>query len=445
MSYRILLGLILAAALGTSAACSPRDSTLGGASPIASVSPSATAPTTPGASPAGDAQPLPASLQKVLDGVATVRKLSAPPSLKAEAVRRSDLPALLDRLLTDDDRRWFAQTTTLYRLLGHMRNDQDYLSIYKSFGSDSVLGLYSPVEDQLWVVLENGDPAGLDKLSRDQTQTLAHEFVHALQDYHFSLDTAYEKTVDDLDLNLAWTAVVEGDAVTHEALYAKTVSLRPGGGGPLLLLAGQAQANDVPASIQRELYFPYTAGADWVRGIVNRQGVDVVNRYLVDPPRGTVFVLHPELLDQGWQPATVTLPDLSGALGSGWKRESGGTLGEFGLKNYLQLKLGASQAAVGAAGWAGDHYDVYVNGTASVAVVRVKFASAAEAGEFTDRQLNLLEAAGAQPGPESAMRVFTAADGDVTVIPGSTSDEVLFAIGTTKAAAWAAMLALLGS
>lgn len=441
MNHRILLGLLLAAVLATGAACSPRDNIPGGSdasTPTPAAAQSPTADTTP-----GDAGPLPASLQKILDDVAKVRKLSPPPSLKAKPVHRSDLGALLDQLLTDEDRRWFAQTTTLYRLLGHMRNDQDYLSIYKSFGSDAVLGLYSPVHDQLWVVQEDGEPAGLDKLSREQTATLAHEFVHALQDYHFSLDTAYEKTVDDLDLNLTWTSVVEGDAVTHEALWAKAVALRPGGGGPLLLLAGQAQVNDVPASIQRELFFPYTTGADWVRGILNRKGVDTVNRYLTDPPRGTAFVLHPELLDQGWQPATVTVPDLSAALGSGWKRESGGTLGEFGLKNYLQIRLGAAQASVGSTGWAGDHYDVYVSGTASVAVFRVKFSSAAEASEFTDRQLNLLEATGAKPGPESDMRTYTGADGDVTVIPGTIGDEVLFAIGTTKEAARAAILALL--
>ena len=381
----------------------------------------------------------------MLQDVAAVRKLSPPPDLKAELVSRSDLPELLERLLTEDDRRWFDNTTTLYRLLGHLRRDQDYHTIWTSFGSGSVLGLYSPIDQQLWVVHDGGASIDFDHLPRQEKETLAHELVHAVQDYHFHLDKVYEAVVADLDRNLAWTAVVEGDAVTHEAIYGQRFAAIASPSGRAFLVANFGQAPDVPASIERELYFPYTTGAAWIRAIVQKTGTARVDAMLADPPAGTAFVLHPALLESDWQPTRMTLPDVSTALGDGWRRQSGGSWGEFGIQNYLQLRLRGLDATNAANGWSGDHYDVYVSATESVAMFRVQFRDAAEAREFADAQQSFLRAASAAMSTEGSIALGQTPDGNVTATVAPNADEVIFTIGSSAAVALRAMRALVKS
>ncbi len=388
---------------------------------------------------------LPASLRQMLQDVATVRKLTPPPELKAELVARSELPGLLERLLTDEDRRWFDNTTTLYRLLGHLRRDQDYLTVWQSFGSDSVLGLYSPIDDQLWVVHEDAAPIDFDHLPRQERDTLAHELVHAVQDYHFHLDKVYNAIVDNLDRNLAWTAVVEGDAVTHETLYSQRFSTVPSPSGRVFLVAAFGQFRDIPPSIERELYFPYTTGATWIRAVIQRAGTQAVDAMLVDPPSGTALVLHPELLEAGWRPAIVALPDAGPALGGGWTHQSGGSWGEFGVQNYLQLRLRGLDATMAAAGWNGDRYDVYVSAAESVAVFRVKFRDADEAREFADAQQALLRAARATMSTEGTITLGRTPDGNVTATIAPGGDEVVFAIGSSPEAALRAIRAIVRS
>lgn len=389
---------------------------------------------TPSRSPAATAEAgeLPPGLKQILDDVAEVRDLDPPPALKAGFVSRSDLPALLESLITEDDRRLFAQTTTLYRLLGHFRDDQDYLALYQGFGADSILGLYSPVDDELWVVHPDGEVPSFEDLPQDQAATLAHELAHAIQDYHFQLDTVYEQVADDLDRMQVFTSVVEGDAVDTEERYSERFLALPLG-GRLFAVGIVPQASDVPLTFLRELLFPYTTGANWVRQLRRNEGDALIDSMIADPPAATAYILHPELLFASWEPAPVTLPDLAGALGPGWERQSGGTLGEFQLGNYLQLNLGLNDSNAGATGWAGDHYDVYARGDESAAVFEVEFADAAEAGEFTRLHEQFIARAGGNltTGGEYAtatlhtgksIAVFPPAGSTVTFVYASSND-----------------------
>lgn len=437
----LLLAAIVACltALASLAACSDNPGT---PRPQATATATET-PTEPAVG--GTPEPLPAALQEILQQVAEVRGLEAPADLKASLVSRADLPALLEDLITDEDREWFRQTTTLYRLLGHFTPDQDYLTIYEGFGASAVLGLYSPAHKQLWVVHE-GQDIDFDTLPRSQKETLAHELVHALQDEHFDLEASYEDVMNNLDREQAWTSVVEGDAVTHEQLYGQRYLSIPlgAGGGRLFLVADLAQITDVPPSIARELIFPYTTGAEWIRTIVAEEGAEAVDEMLQNPPLGTAYVLHPELRGEGWEPRDVTLPDLSGALGEGWERESGGTIGEFGWRNYLQLRTRAGEAGAAAAGWAGDAYEVYVEGEESVAVFRISFMDPAEAQAFAQAQQSFITAARAGTEQKGAIQFATFRTGYVTATTEVSGSEVLFAIGSSREVAERAIEALAG-
>ena len=419
--------------------------TVSAASPDPTNTPRVGATASPGATSSAAIPALPAALQRVLADVANVRQLTPPPTLRVATIAPNEVAAELERQFIPEDLRSFRDTTTLYRLLGHLRPDQDMKSIYLSFaGSGGVIGFYVATAKALWVVGDSSGSVDFDALSRQQKETLAHEFVHALQDFHFKLDEVYRAVVTDLDRSLASTAVIEGDAVVHQGLYAEKYLALPGVGGTRVLLASlPAAIADVPQSIIRELYFPYTTGAEWVRGVREKSGTGRINEMLANPPAGTAYVLHPELLEAGFKPSNVSLPDLTSALGGGWERQSGGTFGEFSLRNYLQLHIRALDAAAAAAGWAGDHYDVYVNGQESVASFRVHFKDAAEASQFANAQADFLEEAGAKVTSDGAMRLAQLPGGNVSATAAPMGADVVFVIGSNAEVARKAMAALL--
>jgi len=377
--------------------------------------------------------PLTPPLHQMLNEVAAVRGLDPPPALEAGTVSRLDVPALLEQQLTPTDREWFDTTTTLYRLLGHLGPEQDYFGVFGAFGAGAIVGLYSPLENRLWVVQR--EPAiDLSAMSPGERSTLAHELVHAIQDYHFSLDALAERTAPNLDWGLAASSVIEGDAITAQGLWdARQVTLP---GGARLFLATGAGAAAVPASMEREFRFPYTTGAEWANIVRSTEGTPALDRYLAGEPISTAHILHPELREAGWQPETPSLPGLSGAAGEDWSRQSGGTLGEFHLRNYLQLRLPALPAVTAAAGWRGDHYDVYVRGGESAAVFRVRFADSQEASEFSAAQSSMLAAAGAQPVQTGSSTTSVLGDGRTTIqLPAPAPGDVLFVIGSSLAVA----------
>ncbi len=396
----------------------------------------------PAASPTlGDIQAvaLPPALVQVAEDVAQLRGLPPAEGTKLGFVRRADVPALLDKLLSDEDRTRFSQTTTLYRLLGHFRADEDYLSVYRQLGTESVAGLYSPPDKTLWVVQQGDSPPDVTTLSRETKSTLAHEFVHATQDAAFNLDAMPGE--GDLDASLALTCLVEGDAVVHQSLYEAKYLSTGGVGGPKVLLAGLTA--DIPPSLNREFFFPYTTCADWMRTIRDSGGTAAIDALFRNLPGSTAAVLHPER-GARWRPEAVALPELASGLGGGWKRESGGTFGEFEVRNYLQLRLPGLPAATAAAGWAGDHYDVYTHGDESVAVFRLAFSDEAQAAEFRSAQDQLLKAAGAKASTTDGMTVATRSDGNTTARLSSAGREVVFAIGSNVDAAKRALQLLSG-
>ncbi|MGE0570816.1 MAG: hypothetical protein AB7H85_17565 [Dehalococcoidia bacterium] len=385
----------------------------------------ATATSVPGTATgaAAPAEPLPAAVQEVLDTVAAVRNLTAPPALKAVVVTQEEVAGILRDALTDDDRRWFAETTTLYRLLGYLDADESYLEIYEGFASGAVIGLYDPVEDTLYVVTRGG--RGFDELSAGELETLAHELVHALQDYHFPLDVTAKETQDDLDRNLAWIAAVEGDAVTHEGAATRRGMLPA---GRLYALGDflRPSALATPAPIERELRFPYTTGANWIAGVKAEGGTAAIDALLADPPASTAVVLHPER-GADWQPERPQTRDLTAALGSSWTRESGGSFGEFHWGNFLQTRLRGLEAAAAAATWKGDRYDIYVRGNDSAAVFSVNAGPGLAAGLRTMLQQES-EASGEMDGELSATLrdgrhfILTPTANGFTLVVGSTKE-----------------------
>lgn len=453
LTATLLLALVLAACGGDAPAPAPATdpataTEAGTATPTtAAPTPSATTTTqesAPGEATPGEAPPLPDSIRELVEEVAEFRGLEAPESLVALTVARADLPDIYLTLVTEEDRAELDTLTEVYRLLGYLDDDEHLADIQTSF-LDHVVGFYSTDHKTLWVVTEEAG-VGLEELTRGQRQTLVHEIIHALQDYHFDLDATFDSLITgNLDAELAFTSVVEGDAVVHTRRHALRSLALPAAGGVYFLAAGN-QLSSIPAAVLRASYFPYRTGASWASHVLVNEGVEALNDLFVEPPRATTLILHKDLFAAGWEPEELgesSLPadQIQDSLGAGWRVRVAGSLGEFHLINYLVgddpyvpgwLYASTSRLAMEAAkGWAGDRYTVFEHDAGGrVLVARVRFTSAEEASQFA--RTHTREATWqADVVEEDGFLLATRPDGKVVGFPEPVGRDVVFAIGTS--------------
>src|SRR4029453_18600072 len=80
---------------------------------------------------------------------------------------------------------------------------------------EQVIGVYNEDEKAMYIVTDRSvfGPAEKD--------TFAHEFTHALQDQYFGLRTLAPKHPTNDDRSLAMQALIEGDAVLMQRLWAQ--------------------------------------------------------------------------------------------------------------------------------------------------------------------------------------------------------------------------------
>ncbi len=421
-----LVALSLTVALGA-ASCGGK-SGRSPAGPNAEPTNAVTALPTPG--------PLSPAVAELLTAVVALRGLPGPTAITATVVSRRDLPTVLDATLTAEDRLWFVRTTRLYRLLGYIGPTEEYLDIYLGFAGKAVAAFYDPATARFWLVSET--PGALDSPDAAQRAIIAHELVHALQDASFGLQQTTRSVQNNLDRGLAYTAVVEGDAVSTERLFA----IRPGAGGAVLFAASAMAFQGVPPALEREFRFPYTAGAEWIAAIRRAGGNAAVDALLATPPSATALVLHPALA-LSWAPETVSLPAIEDALGQGWRRDSTGTLGEFHLGNFLQQQLKGLDAVQAAEGWTGDQYDLYTDGNATVAVFRARFRDEEEAVQFARAYSDWLGASGARAvASKSAFALYEFTDGTTHGFTQASGTTFTWVIASQRAGAETATEAL---
>ena len=76
--------------------------------------------------------------------------------------------------------------------------------------------------------------------------------------------------------------------------------------------------DSAPAFLKEDFVFPYNQGATFVQDIYSQGGWPAVDAVYQDPPVSTEQILHPNLYPSD-KPIPVTLPDLTTALGEGWR------------------------------------------------------------------------------------------------------------------------------
>lgn len=267
----------------------------------------------------------------------------------------------------------------------------DYLTYFLEALEAQVGGYYDPDTKEMNTLLITGGELG-DELPLFERIIYAHEFVHALQDQYFDLNMLEEVTADNPDQTQALVSLIEGDATLVMNIYTQEISSRNPLGTAMQLLAQGIRTNTLtlppglPEIVAAELLSAYTDGMVFVSALQADGGWEAVNDAFQPEnlPQSTEQILHPEKYLNGEGPLAVEFIDPP--LDPAWQTVWDTTLGEFYLRQYLRTQLPNNLANRAAAGWGGDHYQIYrhsENGDLAW-LLRIEWDSAQEAAEFAD-------------------------------------------------------------
>jgi hypothetical protein len=296
--------------------------------------------------------------------------------------------ALQRRDRADTDRQ-----AKIYRALGLVGRDVDVERAEEQLVGSGVIGYYDPKTKELVVRGESATPA--------VKHVVVHELTHALQDQWFQLEQG-QKDRDD-DASLAYTALVEGDAVRIERQYVASLPAaerrqvnQEGGGGP---------PPEVPRVLVELLAFPYTLGPSFTDAVLKVRGQDGLDQAFRERPSTTSQILHPDRYLAGDKPQSVAEPAADGPA------FDHGVIGEVGLDLLLEdlvqtHALSSAEARAATQGWAGDRYVAWTSGDGYC--LRARFATATPAA--ADALTSVLQkvattrlGVSVQPGPEPVL------------------------------------------
>lgn len=247
--------------------------------------------------------------------------------------------------------------------------DYDLYTALLTLQSEGILGYYDP-DTAEFVVINDG--ALLDPAAQ---WTHAHEFVHALQDQHYDLDTISDESLDS-EARAAIRALAEGEAELVQYLYLFEGDYFTDSEAEAILSdATQTDSGflrEFPPVLVNDLAFPYTDGVEFVIDLYREGGFEAIDAAWADPPVSTEHILHPDRYRAGNLPQLVALAPLTTTLGAGWELLDEDILGEFYLRQYLDQQLPTATVNRMATGWGGDRYAVYFNAAADALVMALR-------------------------------------------------------------------------
>jgi hypothetical protein len=337
---------------------------------------------TPLATPSG---PLLAQMDAIEAEVEVLRGLEETAPITRSLMTPQELSAYLERQFEEDYAPGEIEADVrALAAFDFVPEDFDLRGVLLDLYSSQVIGFYDDEARTLYVITDAA-AGDFDLLGR---LTFAHEYTHGLQDEHYGLEALVDEERWSDDEILAHTSLVEGDASLAMSQYlyahlaevtAEDLASLQEGGDP----AGQAALDAAPAIIRETFTFPYDQGLDFVMAL-QQEGWDAVDAAYADPPQSSEQILHPEKYLSRDEPQVIALPPLTDTLGSGWHLAEAETLGEFQTGLYLAQRLERATADVAAAGWDGDRYAVYVDGSDEVLVFATAWDGAADRAEFVD-------------------------------------------------------------
>lgn len=338
--------------------------------------------------------------QKMLSAAAATRGLRPKAEVPCVVATRDDIQRfLVETIKTKLPPEKVRMEEMVYKAVGVIPETFDYEKGIVALYVNQIGGYYDPEKKRF--VMADWIPEAI------QSEVAVHELTHALQDQHYNLEKMLDPKQENGDTLLAYSALVEGDA-----MLVMTDRVRAGSGKrslveessiedlvqqQLQVVAPEAKdsATPLPEALRRMLLFPYVEGLRFSHTLLRKgggyQGIDASFR---DPPQSTRDVLHPEMYLNPNAPK-VEIPSIE-ALEPEYRDAKviySDTMGEFLIQAMLcsvPSEHGSCHAA--AQGWVGDRVVIFEGEGARREVVWLtKWETSRDSQEFISGYKKLIE------------------------------------------------------
>jgi hypothetical protein len=286
---------------------------------------------------------------------------AVPVDFLSEAAFKKHIAVDRDKL-TAGDKRDLRRAQSQLRSIGLLGDGVDLIDSISSLRTSGALAQYDPSTKRATV---RGK-----KLDAATKVTLAHELTHALQDQHFNL-TKLQRAANRAHSSAALTALVEGDAVRIQQLYAAQLSSAERDEYERSLKSGadEARPQGVPDSLVVFIQSPYQLGPPMLAVVEAIKGEQAIDGLFRDPPRPDSAFLNPSTVVDGSKVAKVAQP----ALTADEQREGKpDVFGSFALFLMLAARSDPVAALAIADDWAGDAMVTFKRGDTTC--IRATFA-----------------------------------------------------------------------
>jgi hypothetical protein len=278
----------------------------------------------------------------------------------------------------------------LYELsiIGLLQANFDLKTLYIDLYSEEIAGYYDNDVKEMFVVSDTG-------FNGPEHLTYSHEFTHVLQDQNYDIKNGLKYNDDYCETHTEYCAgvqaLIEGDATLSEYTWFQNFATTTDQEQVIQFYNNLKSPvyDSAPDFLKKDFVFPYNQGLTFVQDIYDQGGWSAVDAVYGNPPVSTEQILHPALYPSD-TPIAVELPDVTTALGDGWREVSRNVMGEW--YTYLILADGSDQAArvddstaqSAAAGWGGDEYLVMHNNNANTTafVMKDSWDTANDANQF---------------------------------------------------------------
>jgi hypothetical protein len=318
---------------------------------------------------------LEAALAALEADAADIRDLPQAPIGPAEFISREELELRLAAQFAEDySPEEVAADNAMYRALGLLAAEQDVAELQLQLLTSQVVGYYDDETEAMVIVADA-------ELTPETQVVYVHEYVHALQDAAFGLDSLPLDGGDDAAF--AALSLMEGDATTAMVLWAYQ-NLDPED----IIEISQTPIPDttgVPAWMVTQLGFPYLDGTTFTSELFARGGFAAVDEAWADPPGSTEQVLHFDAYVDDEAP--LGEPPVGISESPAYEFLRSGSFGEAMIGIWLgALGVDQTDAEVAASGWGVDRINVIeaANGDDSAVVLVLAWDTPLDATEFAE-------------------------------------------------------------
>ena len=293
---------------------------------------------------------------KIIEAAQKIRGLSTQNDFSPVYKNKEDLRQyLIDQMHKNTTKQSITDEHDLLAILGFIPPDFDLEKFYLNFYTEQIAGFYEHESGEMFLVK--------DGTEKENSLTLAHEFIHYLQFDNFDKDGKlnYDKESCETDSEycLSLEAVMEGDATLMETLLTrqKDLDLQK----DEIVESVSKNFENAPKYFQEYLMFPYSYGFNFVYSFYIKEGFPAVDRLYANPPVSIEQIMHPDRYPDE-QPTPILMEPFQDKIAEGCELVFNNTLNEADLLWLLnsgydeKWRLSDATAQEAANGWGGGHF-----------------------------------------------------------------------------------------